>query len=107
MFCRAERQACVTSGVSRGSRLAHPTPETLDRDNQAVTGRGNGFEKRFWSRWHIVMEHEVSGVLSDAEVHASGMQIDTTVKWVLVGGESPEVSSSVVRGFFQHTTEVG
>ena len=33
-------------------------------------------------------------LVQDAEVHGAGMQVDATVKLVLLGVESPEVSSS-------------
>jgi len=38
-------------------------------------------------------------VAQDADLHRAGMQVDTAVKWMLMGVESHEVSSFVVNLF--------
>jgi hypothetical protein len=43
-------------------------------------------------------------VAQDADVHRAGVQVDTTVKWVLLGVESHEVSSSLVSGSFPNAS---
>jgi hypothetical protein len=78
-----------------------PGEDTLNRHHQAVTVGGNGLEKRFRRGFHVAVQHDFPFVTQDTDVQASGMQIDTTVKWVLVGVEAPEVSSSSVSGFSQ------
>jgi hypothetical protein len=40
-------------------------------------------------------------VAQDADIHGASMQVDTTVKLVLLGVEAHEVSSSLVSGFSQ------
>jgi hypothetical protein len=43
-------------------------------------------------------------VAHDADVHGAGVPVDTTVKWVLLGVDSQEVSSSVVKGSFPNAS---
>ena len=43
---------------------------------------------------HIAVQQDLAILVQDADVHAAGMQIDATVKLVLLGVESHEVSSS-------------
>jgi hypothetical protein len=74
--------------------------DTLDSHNQTLTIGGNGLEKGFRSGFHIAVHKYFSLVAQDADIHGAGMQVDTTVKLVLVGVESHEVSSSLVSGFF-------
>jgi hypothetical protein len=40
------------------------------------------------------MEPDLTVLVEDTDVHGPGMQGDATVKWVLLGVEAPEVSSS-------------
>src|ERR687892_2190750 len=77
------------------TEVSEPVPgeDTLNRDNQAVTVGGNSLEKRFRRGFHVAVQHDFPLVTQDTDVHASGMQIDTTVKWVLIGVEAHEVSS--------------
>jgi hypothetical protein len=41
---------------------------------------------------------DLSILVQDAEIQASGVEIDATIKLVLLGVESPEVSSSFFDG---------
>jgi hypothetical protein len=47
----------------------------------------------------MAVEQDFTIVAQDTDIHASGMQIDTAVKWMLMGVESHEVSSFVVNLF--------
>jgi hypothetical protein len=40
------------------------------------------------------VQQDLSVLIQDAEVHAAGVQVDPTVKLVLLGVESHQVSSS-------------
>jgi hypothetical protein len=73
-----------------GTEVGEPVPgeETLDGHDQAVTIRRNSLEKRFRRGFHVAVEQHVAIVAHDADVHTPGMQVDTTVKGVLLGVES-------------------
>ena len=69
----------------------------------------NSLEEWFRSGFHITVQQGLTIVAQDADVHGTGMQVDTAVKLVWVGVESPEVSSFLgLSGFShgQHTTGV-
>jgi hypothetical protein len=40
------------------------------------------------------MHHNLPVMVENADIHGAGMQVDTAVKWVLLGIEAHEVSSS-------------
>ena len=44
--------------------------------------------------WHVPVHQNLPSLVQDAEVHGAGVQVDATIKLVLLGVESPEVSSS-------------
>jgi hypothetical protein len=50
------------------------------------------------------VQHDFPVVVHDTDVHTPGMQVDPTVKWGLLGGESHEVSSSLVTGSFPNAS---
>jgi len=93
-----------------GTEIGQPVPgkQTLDGDNEALAVRREGLEQGGRSGLHGTVQQDFSSVIHDTDVHAPRMQINTTVKCVLVGVESPEVSSSLVSAFSQgqHTTGV-
>jgi hypothetical protein len=92
------------------THVGQPVPgeETLDSHNEALTIGRNGLEERFRRGLHIAVQQHVPLLTQDADVHGAGMQVDPTLHWVLIGVESPEVSSSFVSGFSQrqHTPGV-
>ena len=63
----------------------HPQPGTIGR---------HGLEKRFRSGFHGAVHQDVSVMVHDTAIHAPGRQVDTAVKLVQLGVESPEVSAS-------------
>jgi hypothetical protein len=77
-----------------------PGEETCDSHHETRTGRGDGLEQQVWSCLHMAVEHDRTSVLHATDIHGAGVHIDPTVQWVLVGGESPEVFSFVVRDVF-------
>jgi hypothetical protein len=42
----------------------------------------------------LAMQHNLAVAVQDTDVHGAGMEINATVKLMLLGVESPEVSSS-------------
>jgi hypothetical protein len=79
-----EGDACVSTQVSEPI----PGEEACNGNNQSVAVRGNGLEKGFGGCWHIAVEQHCSVLLQDADGQGAGMQVDATVKLVLIGVES-------------------
>jgi hypothetical protein len=73
-----------------GTQVGEPLPgeDAFNRHDQPLTIGGNGFEERFWSRFHVAVQHDFPIVAQDADIHRAGMQVDATVKLVLIGVES-------------------
>jgi hypothetical protein len=88
-----------------GAEVGEPVPgeDTFDGDDEAVTIGSNGLEKGFGSGFHVAVQHDVTIVTQDTNVHRTGMSIDTAIKWVWMGVESHEVSSFLVN-FFSTTS---
>jgi hypothetical protein len=76
------------------AQVGEPIPgeETFNSDNQAVPVGSDGLEKGFWSGFHIAVHKHFSIVAQDADIHGAGMQVDATVKLVLLGVKSHTVS---------------
>jgi hypothetical protein len=92
-----ERAWPRTKGIpSRAQRSASQVPgeEAFDADDEILPVGGNGFQKGVGGRLHIPVLTDLSILVQNAEIHASGVEIDATIKLVLLGVESHEVSSS-------------
>jgi hypothetical protein len=79
-----------------GAEVGQPVPgeDTFDADDEILPVRRNRLEKRLGCRFHIAVQHDLAVLIQDAEVHGAGVQVDATIKLVLLGVESHEVSSS-------------
>jgi hypothetical protein len=66
----------------------------FDTDNDILAIGCDGLEQRFWGGWHVTVNQNFPSLVQDAEVHGAGVQVDATVKLVLLGVKSHEVSSS-------------
>ena len=55
----------------------------------SVTIGRHSLEQRFRRGFHVAVQHNFTVVIHDTDVHAPGMQVDTAVKGVLMGVESP------------------
>jgi hypothetical protein len=77
-----------------------PGKHTLDGHNEPFAVQGNGLEQGFRCGLHVAVQQDFSIGTQDADVHAPRVEINTTVKWVLVGVESHEIFSSFVSDFF-------
>jgi len=84
------------------AQVSKPIPgeDACDADDQILPRGRNRLEKGVGSRWHIPVHEDLSILVQDAEVHGAGMQVNATIKFVLFGGESPEVSSSFASDSF-------
>jgi hypothetical protein len=52
---------------------------------------GHSLEKGFRSRFLVAVQQDAPLVTHDADIHGAGLQVDTTVKTVLVGVEALEI----------------
>jgi hypothetical protein len=77
------------------TQIGEPIPgeDAFNGHDQPLTIRGNGLEERFRSGLHVAVQQEFPLVAQDTDRHRAGMQVDTTVKLMRLGVESPEVSS--------------
>src|ERR671923_252718 len=79
---------------SRVARRAAGETEACGAHDQLLPIGRDGLEKRLRAGWHVPMQQNRAVLVEDTGVHGPGMQIDATVKWVLVGGKAHEVSAS-------------
>jgi len=79
------------------TEISDPVPgeHALHGDNDVLPERADGFEKALTIGINISMQPDFSGIIEDAEVHFSGMQVDSAIKFVLFGVKSHLVSSFV------------
>jgi len=70
-----------------------PGEDTCNGHDKAVAVGSNGLEERCRSGFPMAVYKPRALLTQDTDVQASGMSIDTTGKWMLVGVEAHEVSS--------------
>jgi hypothetical protein len=78
------------------TQVGEPVPrkEALHGDDNILSIGGNDLQKRLWACLHIAMHQDLTVVVENTDVHGAGMEVDATVKLVLLGVEAHEVSSS-------------
>ena len=81
-----------------GAQVSKPVPreEACDTEDELLPVRRDGLEERVWASWHMPVPQDRAVPVHATEVHGAGMQITATVKWVLLRGEAPEVSSALL-----------
>jgi hypothetical protein len=62
-------------------------------DHLFPVGR-DGVEKRLRTGFHVPVQHDLTVLVEDADIHGPGVQVDATVKLMWLGVEAYEVSSS-------------
>lgn len=79
-----------------GAQVSAPVPgeDACDGHDDLLPIRSKGLEHGSGAGGPIAMHHDLAVMVQNPDVHGAGMQVDAAVKWVLGGGESPEVSSS-------------
>jgi hypothetical protein len=77
------------------TQVGEPVPrqETCDGADHMVPRGRDGLEQGVGTGWYIPVQYNLAILTQATDVHGAGMQVDATVKWMLVGGASPEVSS--------------
>src|SRR5206468_173757 len=77
-----------------------PGKDTCNSDDQSLTIGCKSLEKHFRTGLHMAMQQDLAVLVEDTHVHAASMQINVAIRLVLLGVESPEVSSSFVSESF-------
>ena len=74
-----------------GTAVGKPVPRkhTCGGQDDLLTGGRNGFEQRLWGRGHVAVHQGFPGLVENAHVHGASVEIDSAVKRVLGGVESP------------------
>jgi len=77
--------------VFLGAPVGEPVAgeHAFDRDDEMRPIGCNSFEKGRWGRLHVAVKQCLTGLVEDADVHGTGMQVDAAVKWVLCVVKSP------------------
>jgi hypothetical protein len=77
------------------AKVSEPVPgkDTLNGDDKIVSIRSNGSEKRVRTGLHVLMRENIAGLVEDADGHRPRVQVDPTIRLMLLGVESHEVSS--------------
>jgi len=84
-----------------GAQIGEPIPDehALDGDDDILPVGFDGPEKGLRRGFVVLMKHGVALLIQDAKVHGSGVQIDSAIKFVLIGVESHMASSFGVKCF--------
>jgi hypothetical protein len=79
-----------------GTQVREPIPgeNAFDGDDPIVPIGRDGFEQGVGIGWPIPVQPNLAVLTQDTDIHGAGMQVDATIKWMLLGVKSPEVSSS-------------
>jgi hypothetical protein len=72
------------------TEIGEPIPgeDTFNGHHEPLPIGGDSPEEGFRSRFHMAVQHDFPIVAQDADVHGTGMQVDSAVKRVLMGVES-------------------
>jgi hypothetical protein len=87
-----KRQSCVDTPVGEPV----PGQEALHGDAAIRPRGGHNLHKRLRAGLQSAVDQKLAGMVQDTDVQGAGMEVDATVKWVLLGIEAHEVSSSIV-----------
>ena len=79
-----------------GTHVREPLPgeHACDGDDNIVPIGRDGFEPGVGLGWHRPVQPNLAVLTQDTDIHGAGSQVDATIKWMLFGVQSHEVSSS-------------
>jgi hypothetical protein len=83
----------MPSWAQRSARQV-PGEHALDSDDQIIARGRHDLQKRIWAGLQMTVYDDLPALVQDADVHGPSVQVNATVKLVLRGVESPEVSSA-------------
>ena len=78
-----------------GAQVGEPVPgeDALDGDDEVLPVGGDRLEEGLRAGLHVAVQEDLTGLVEDAEVHGSGVQIDSAVVAVLLGVKLHGLSS--------------
>jgi hypothetical protein len=81
--------------VFLGTEIGDPVPgeHAFDSDHDVLTEGSNGTEKSFRVCVDVLMNPDIATGIEDTDKHIFCMQVDTTIKLVLLGVKSHKASS--------------
>ncbi len=73
------------------TEVCQPVPgkHACGREDDLIAGGSDGLEQRLRGGWPVTVQQRCPGLVEDAQVHGAGVEIDPTIKRVLLGVESP------------------
>ena len=73
-----------------GTEIGEPVPGeyTFSADDDVVAVRLDCFEKTLRFRMHVAVQDQLPRIAQDAEIHGTGVEIDTAVEPVFFGVKS-------------------
>lgn len=78
-----------------GAQVGQPVPgeDALDGDDEVLTVGGDHLEESLRPGLYVAVDEDFAGLVQDADVHGSGVQVDAAVVAVLLGVKSHGFSS--------------
>ena len=72
------------------TEVSQPVPgkQAFGREDDLLTVRSDGLEQRLRGGGHVPVQQRFPSLVEDAQVHGAGVEIDPTIKRVLLGVES-------------------
>lgn len=95
--CMAQDEGDLLLGAEIGEPI--PDEHALDGDDDILPVGLYGLKKGFRCGRVVFVEHDAVPLIQDTHVHGSGVQIDSAIKFVLVGVESHMASSFGLKCF--------
>jgi hypothetical protein len=79
-----------------GTQVGPPIPgkDTCDGNDDVLSIGGKRLASGRWTGLHVAVPHALAVRMQETDVQAAGMQVDATIRVMLFGVPSPEVSSS-------------
>jgi hypothetical protein len=73
------------------TEVSQPVPgqQACGREDDLIAGGSDGLAQRLRGGWHVPVPPRFPGLVEDAQGHGAGVEIDPTIKRVLLGVESP------------------
>ena len=74
-----------------GTQVSEPVPDAqaLDGHDETLAIRGKSCQEGLRVGLHVAVHEHLAALVEEADVHGTGVQVDTAVKWVLGRVESP------------------
>lgn len=81
----AEDEANLLARTQIGEPI--PGEDTFHADDDIFPVGGDNCQQRFWRRGQVALHHDTTGLIQNAHIHGTCVQIDAAVILVLLGVE--------------------